>query len=85
MNKHLQDDWADIRNSYQLSANLEQIKSIGSGHINDTFLIPGIDKNWVLQRLNTFVFENPLHIQHNFDQVSNHLSKQQYPLSVLSR
>lgn len=51
------------------------IRPHGSGHIHKTFKIAQQDKNFILQRINTYVFKNPERITHNILAASGHLKK----------
>ncbi len=46
---------------------------LGSGNINDTYLVQSISHSFVLQRINRDVFKEPLRVINNFQKVSNHL------------
>lgn len=52
----------------------DQIKKLGNGHINNTFLLDGPAK-FVLQRINTKVFKNPQIIATNLRLAAQYLSK----------
>ncbi|NNF33176.1 MAG: aminoglycoside phosphotransferase family protein [Saprospiraceae bacterium] len=59
-------------------------KKIGSGHINETFLLE--DKNGkksVLQKINTKVFEKPELLMSNLVLVLDHLSNSDYPYNLM--
>lgn len=51
----------------------------GSGHINSTFLLVeklhGQDKKYILQQINTEIFQNPDGLMENIQNVTNHLRK----------
>lgn len=59
----------------------------GTGHINDTFKIEieegDSKKSYLLQRLNHLVFHQPEVVMRNIRLVSEHLSRQAYPLDIL--
>lgn len=50
------------------------VSLLGNGLINNTYLIQAVDKTFVLQRLNQQVFNLPLHVIHNADLISAHLT-----------
>ncbi|MEZ4958643.1 MAG: aminoglycoside phosphotransferase family protein [Saprospiraceae bacterium] len=60
----------------------------GGGHINDTFKVAinegGQHKNYLLQRINHQVFQQPEQVMENIFLVAEHLSNQAYPLNILS-
>ena len=84
MNERLLKDWQIISQSFDLSASTEQVKTINSGLINDSFIIKNNGQAFVLQRINTQVFNKPDAIQANFDKVSEHLLNKPYPYALLS-
>lgn len=59
-------------------------RTLGAGHIHDTFLITTTrNNNFVLQRLNTQVFPQPEHIVNNHWKVYKHLAAQaDFPLQL---
>ncbi len=48
------------------------VRSLGSGNINDTYLV-GPDRPFVLQRINSLVFSQPLRVIENFKKITDHL------------
>ena len=61
-----------------------EIEPIESGLINHTFKVDIGSSEYILQRINTQVFPNPLGIQENINAVASHLKKENYPRTVLS-
>lgn len=51
-----------------------EVRSWGSGHINDTFLVEG-DVRYILQRMNRAIFGNPLEVMENIMGVTSFLKK----------
>lgn len=52
-----------------------RIAPLGSGHINDTFVV-GVGQNrWVLQRINAFVFAQPQVMMANVERVVQHVNR----------
>lgn len=49
-------------------------KPYGNGHINDTFLVIA-DKKYILQRMNTAVFPNPVGLMENIVGVTEHIRR----------
>ncbi len=49
---------------------------LGCGNINDTYLVQSTFRSFVLQKINSDVFKDPLRVINNFQNVSNHLSQQ---------
>lgn len=61
-----------------------EIESVESGLINHTFKVSIGSGEYILQRINTQVFPNPLGIQENINVLAGHLKKENYPRTVLS-
>jgi Ser/Thr protein kinase RdoA (MazF antagonist) len=64
----------NVLSGFGLSFTNEQIKPLGNGHINQTFLLDGPVK-FVLQRINTKVFTRPEIIASNLAYAAQHLAK----------
>lgn len=64
----------DVLNGFGLGFTNDQIKPLGNGHINQTFLLDGPVK-FVLQRINTKVFIRPEIIASNLKQAAQYLNK----------
>jgi hypothetical protein len=64
-----------------------QIVSYGNGHINSTFLVTwkvdGIAQKYILQAINTKIFQQPEKIANNIKLVADFLSNQAYRYKVL--
>jgi thiamine kinase-like enzyme len=58
----------------------------GNGHINDTYkvLFEGEDDKYILQRINTTVFTNPVGVIENHFKIQQHLEKQETDLEIPS-
>ncbi|WP_415637785.1 phosphotransferase enzyme family protein [Pseudoalteromonas distincta] len=75
--------------SEQLALNpeLTQVSVIGSGHINSTWLLTCIDKQFIVQKLNTEVFKYPAQLVSNAKLIEQHLNTKQlqsnYPLETI--
>ena len=52
------------------------VRPLGYGNINDTYLVRSATHSFVLQRINSDVFPDPLRVIENFYKISNHLSQQ---------
>lgn len=50
------------------------ISNYGNGHINDTYLTESTPQ-YILQRINTAIFKNPVELMENIDLVTKHLRK----------
>lgn len=84
MDKKLADDWSSIVSAFALETSLEEVRSIHSGHINDSYLLQDKNVGWILQRVNHFVFPEPFKVQHNFDVVARHLEQKSISLENLT-
>lgn len=57
---------------YQLEGAIDEIAPFGLGHINDTFLVHTEKRQYLLQRVNTKVFQRPEAIEKNIQLVLEH-------------
>jgi len=76
MGIELESEFNETLENFNLIENEIDIQPIGSGHINDTYLITPITKpyrNYVLQRLNHQVFEYPHEVMANIKMVCDHI------------
>jgi hypothetical protein len=67
-----------IISNFGISGGVAAILSYGSGHINDTFHLKNTDSNlpdYLLQRINHYVFKNVPGLMQNVQQVITHLKK----------
>lgn len=51
------------------------VTSLGCGNINDTFLVRGTVAAFVLQKINSKVFPDPLRVIENFQKITAHLQR----------
>ena len=70
----------EVADALQLEGRVLNAKPYGSGHINDTFAVEcerkdGSIKRYILQRINTNVFKNPVQVMENIVGVTNYLGK----------
>ena len=71
--------WMGIANSFAHPNQVVDLKPFGSGNINDTFLVTvdsSIDRQFVLQRINTQVFPHPQWVMENMRIVTEHIHQQ---------
>ncbi|GAA5139667.1 phosphotransferase enzyme family protein [Thalassotalea piscium] len=72
---------------YHCSLNNSTVAPLGNGLINSTFLVRSINGNFVLQKINPYVFSKPAEVINNAELINNHLlSKQaqgQYQLTPM--
>jgi len=74
----------NILKQFGLDAQVNQIETIGSGRIHDTFLASGPSCSWIVQRINTNVFPQPEIIASNLKHASVHLSRRYSDYHFLS-
>lgn len=60
-----------------------EVEQLQSGHINQTFLVHNGAERFVLQNINTAVFEHLDDIMHNMKMVAAHLTAKNYPQHIL--
>lgn len=59
------------------------IYPITDGHINTTLKISVGGEDYILQKINHFVFKNPFRLMHSIEVVCSHLKKQHYESEIL--
>lgn len=59
--------------SFALDGEIRAITPLGSGNVNDTFLVQTTERRYVLQRLNTEVFRQPELVMGNLQRLSAHV------------
>ncbi|MBC8209103.1 MAG: aminoglycoside phosphotransferase family protein [Desulfobulbaceae bacterium] len=75
-NARINDDGLDTAiDRYCLQPSQAQITPLGRGLINDTYLIVGKKRSFILQEINTRVFSDPELIIHNMALLSRHISQ----------
>ncbi len=67
-----------VAQHFQLEGAVLEVNPIKAGHINDTYvlsagMIDGIVHRYVLQRINHFVFKDPVRLMQNVECVTRHL------------
>ena len=63
-----------ILKQFGFDAKQFEIEKFGSGHINNTFLLISSSGNFILQKINIFVFKNPDIIAENVSRTSEYLN-----------
>jgi hypothetical protein len=65
---------------FQISGEFLRAEPYGSGHINDTYCAvfnqAGVPARYILQRINTRVFKEPVALMENIERVTSHLAVQ---------
>ena len=79
MTRSLKDSLAAVASRFHPYELITEIDALGSGNINDTFLVTineqGTSQNFVMQRLNTDVFNRPDLVMQNMIALGNHVQK----------
>ena len=76
-----------LQNYLNFDSNTEGVlafENLHSGHINETFKVQIHSENYILQRVNTAIFPEPLKIMENIETVANHLKSKHYKRVILS-
>ena len=70
-------DFKKITRQFQLYGDLLSVNPYGNGHINDTFEMvysqSGSRVRYILQRINTNIFRDPVNLMENIRRVTGHL------------
>jgi len=69
--------YPEILNAFALPEGERTAVPFGNGHINNTFLIriAGMGRQYILQRINSYVFVRPREVMENIQHVTTHLRK----------
>ncbi len=71
---------AAVAGQFQIDGELSAATPYGSGHINDTYCVvfQQADRptRYILQRINTHIFRNPVALMENIERVTSHLAAQ---------
>ena len=74
----MQDKMIEIGKSFRLKGELVGYETITIGNINSTYRVTyrkpdGGEKDYIFQKINTYVFKNPVEIMENIDHVTSHI------------
>src|ERR1700677_5176515 len=68
----------EVVRQFQIEGGLSAITAYGSGHINDTYCAifdqAGLPVRFILQRINTAIFKDPVALMENIQRVTSHLA-----------
>ena len=67
-----------IIDNYSINSSVSSIESYGGGHINDTYYVKCQNPNepdYLLQKVNSYVFKDVVGLMNNIDIVTTHLRK----------
>ncbi|MGB8701751.1 MAG: aminoglycoside phosphotransferase family protein [Thermosynechococcaceae cyanobacterium] len=73
-----QDPIAAIAEQFSPQGQVDRVQPFGSGNINDTFLVSGVGQDeprFILQRINTRVFQQPTWVMRNIRIYSEHVHR----------
>jgi Ser/Thr protein kinase RdoA (MazF antagonist) len=65
---------ANVLAVFGFDASLVAVKSLGEGLINHTYIVESENDSYVLQKINTTVFKNPVAIAHNIQLIARYLA-----------
>ncbi len=69
----------ELAEIFQIPGELKCVKTISYGNINSTYDVTfeseGVESRYIFQKLNVFVFKNPLCIMKNISLITEHISK----------
>lgn len=68
-------EYEDLLSAFQTEGDLLEVKPLGAGLINDTFLVSTTKKKYVLQRINDSIFRDVELLQRNITAVTSHIRK----------
>lgn len=72
-------DVKQVAEQFVIEGEIGEVRSYGNGHINDTYLVTtkkdGLERHFILQRINTSIFKNPDELMGNILGVTRHLGK----------
>jgi len=74
-NKEMPHDLRKVAEEFLNSQKIVEIKEIESGHINKTYLVVMPECNYILQEINTHVFNSPFGMMHNIKEVTEYIRK----------
>jgi len=69
----------EVARQFQIDGELSAITTYGGGHINDTYCAVfdqcGVPARYIVQRINTAVFKDPVALMENIQRVTSHLAR----------
>ena len=69
-------DFREILSNFKIDGDITSVKLFGAGHINETYLVSTTLTSYILQSLNTKVFENYVGVMNNIELVTSFQKKQ---------
>lgn len=74
-NKEIPQELRKVAEEFLNSQKIVEINQIESGHINKTYVVVMPECNYILQEINTHVFNSPFGMMHNIKEVTEHIKK----------
>ena len=66
-------EYADVTEKFAREGRALEIAPYGEGHINVTLLVTTTEKRYIMQKMNTKVFPDPVNLMRNICGVTEHL------------
>lgn len=70
-------DMKNVCELFSLQGDIKSTEVIKTGNINQTYCVTltndGVDKKYIIQRVNTYVFKHPEEVMENIDKVTEHI------------
>ena len=70
--------FTELADVFMLGGTVKSFELIGNGNINTTYdvtvTVDGVDKRYVFQKLNIYVFKSPKRIMQNIEKITSHIS-----------
>jgi hypothetical protein len=71
MNLNLKETFKSLTESYGIKGEIKDYKQITNGHINETYHVFIDEKQYIFQKVNGYVFKDPLAVMHNIMMIDN--------------
>ena len=76
-------DYLNIAAQFKIEGDPINYQPISVGLINQTLDISTTNASYILQRINQYVFKNPVQVMDNIEMVADHLKRENYPRQIL--
>ena len=81
-------DFKHIGEVFRLQGTLSRVEPISGGNINKTYRVVyiregGVEKSYLFQKINTYVFKKPEEVMENIDRVTTHIYRKRGGINVL--
>lgn len=68
-----------IVSKFKINGNIVSINPLISGLVNKTYLVTTTTNKYLLQKINKYVFKNPVDVMENIDKITKHLKEKTQP------